>query len=93
MCAPEVTWIVEQHGLFQSYYYAHHCGGDRNARERFRDHPLVSGVQGFLRQLGSVLVRPGLSVGAARAPSSRVVREIFSRPAHDPRYVGGVRAG
>ena len=24
---PEVTWIVEQHGLFQSYYYAHHLGG------------------------------------------------------------------
>jgi predicted HD phosphohydrolase len=21
---PEVTWIVEQHGLFQTYYYAHH---------------------------------------------------------------------
>ena len=26
---PEVTWIVEQHGLFQSYYYAHHGGGNR----------------------------------------------------------------
>src|SRR6266550_7154338 len=24
---PQVTWIVEQHGLFQSYYYAHHHGG------------------------------------------------------------------
>src|ERR1700755_495815 len=28
---PEVTWIVEQHGLFQSYYYAHYAGRDRNA--------------------------------------------------------------
>ncbi len=28
----EVTWIVQQHGLFQSYYYVHHLGGDRNAR-------------------------------------------------------------
>jgi predicted HD phosphohydrolase len=35
---PEVTWIVEQHGLFQSYYYAHHLGGDRDGRERFREH-------------------------------------------------------
>jgi len=31
---PEVTWIVEQHGLVQSYYYAHHLGGNRNARDR-----------------------------------------------------------
>ncbi len=32
-------WIVKHHGLFQMYYYAHHTGGDRNARERFKDHP------------------------------------------------------
>ena len=32
-------WIVRQHGLFQSYYYAHHMGGDRNARDRYIDHP------------------------------------------------------
>ena len=31
-------WIVKHHGLFQMYYYAHHLGGDRNARERFKDH-------------------------------------------------------
>lgn len=32
-------WIVRYHGLFQAYYYAHHTGGDRNARDRFREHP------------------------------------------------------
>ncbi len=32
-------WVVRQHGLFQSYYYAHHMGGDRNARDRYIDHP------------------------------------------------------
>ena len=31
-------WIVRQHGLFQSYYYAHHFGDDRNARDRYIDH-------------------------------------------------------
>ena len=31
-------WIVRQHGLFQSYYYAHHHGGDRHARDRYIDH-------------------------------------------------------
>ena len=32
-------WIVRQHGLFQSYYYAHHFGNDRNARDRYINHP------------------------------------------------------
>ncbi len=35
----KIYWIVKHHGVFQMYYYAHHCGGDRNARERFRDSP------------------------------------------------------
>jgi len=34
----KLYWIVKQHGLFQMYYYAHHCGGDRNARDKFKDH-------------------------------------------------------
>ena len=32
-------WIVKHHGIFQGYYFWHHLGGDRNARERHRDHP------------------------------------------------------
>ena len=32
-------WIVRHHGLFQSYYFAHFRGGDRNARDRYIDHP------------------------------------------------------
>ena len=31
-------WIVKHHGLFQMYYFAHHLGGNRNARDRYRDH-------------------------------------------------------
>jgi predicted HD phosphohydrolase len=33
-------WLVQHHGIFQGYYYFHHCGGDRFARERFRGHPV-----------------------------------------------------
>jgi len=32
-------WIVEQHAIFQGYYFFHHLGLDRNMRDRFRDHP------------------------------------------------------
>ena len=35
----KLYWIVKHHGVFQMYYYAHHCGGDRNSRDRYRDHP------------------------------------------------------
>jgi predicted HD phosphohydrolase len=34
-----ICWIVQKHGLFQSYYYAHLMGEDRNARDRYLDHP------------------------------------------------------
>ena len=34
----KVYWIMLHHGLFQEYYYAHHVGRDRNARDRFKDH-------------------------------------------------------
>ncbi|HYX87007.1 MAG TPA: hypothetical protein VE777_18720 [Gaiellales bacterium] len=35
----EICWVVAHHGIFQAYYYAHHYGDDRHARDRFRDHP------------------------------------------------------
>ena len=35
----KLYWIVKHHGVFQMYYYAHHCGGDRNSRELFKDSP------------------------------------------------------
>jgi predicted HD phosphohydrolase len=31
-------WIVKHHGLFQTYYYNHHHGKDRNIRDQFKDH-------------------------------------------------------
>lgn len=32
-------WMVEQHGIFQGYYFFHHLGLDREMREAFRGHP------------------------------------------------------
>ena len=34
----KVYWIMLHHGMFQEYYYAHHVGRDRNARDQFKDH-------------------------------------------------------
>lgn len=34
----ELHWIMKNHGVFQGYYFWHHIGMDRDAREMFRDH-------------------------------------------------------
>ena len=31
-------WIVEKHGEFQMFYYAHHLGGDKNKRDKYKGH-------------------------------------------------------
>jgi predicted HD phosphohydrolase len=36
---PEVCWTIEHHGLFQTYYYGHHYGWDRHARDQFKTNP------------------------------------------------------
>ena len=34
----KIHWIIEKHGEFQSYYYVHHLGGNRNKRDKYKDH-------------------------------------------------------
>ena len=31
-------WIVEKHGEFQMFYYAHHLGKDKNKRDKYKGH-------------------------------------------------------
>ncbi|MDE0308979.1 MAG: phosphohydrolase [Acidiferrobacterales bacterium] len=31
-------WILKHHGVFQGYYFFHHLGEDRNARDLYKDH-------------------------------------------------------
>ena len=40
-------WIVDKHGLFQSYYYNHHYGHDKNLRDKFKDHPFFEDTVNF----------------------------------------------
>jgi len=34
----KTAWIVQHHGIFQGYYFWHHLGKDRNARDQYKDH-------------------------------------------------------
>ncbi|MGP1256341.1 MAG: HD domain-containing protein [Kiloniellales bacterium] len=40
-------WIVQHHGIFQGYYFWHHLGGDRQAREQYRGHPYFEACADF----------------------------------------------
>ena len=40
-------WIVEQHGLFQAYYYNHYYGKDRNLRDKFIGHEFYNDTINF----------------------------------------------
>ena len=43
----KIYWIILHHGIFQEYYYAHHIGRDRNARDQFKDHPYYQDAVDF----------------------------------------------
>jgi len=40
-------FMVQNHGFFQGYYFWHYVGGDRNARERFRDSEFFDHTEEF----------------------------------------------
>jgi predicted HD phosphohydrolase len=43
-------WMVKQHAVFQGYYFWHHIGGDRNARDAFRGHEFYDLTEEFVRK-------------------------------------------
>jgi predicted HD phosphohydrolase len=81
----EVAWIVAHHGLFQNYYYVHHLGGDRYARDRLRDHPWYDACAHFCAAWDQCSFDPDYPSESLEyfAP---LVRRIFTRAPHDPRY-------
>ena len=83
---PEVTWIVENHGLFQNYYYVHHMGGNRNARDKFIDHPWYEACRNFCANYDQCSFDPDYDTEPL-ATFEPLVHRIFTRPAHDARYV------
>ena len=82
----EVTWIVEQHGLFQTYYYVHHMGGDRHMRDRYMDHKWFESCANFCERYDQASFDPDYDTLPLEA-FAPLVEKIFSRTPHDPRYL------
>jgi len=83
---PEVTWIVHHHGLFQNYYYVHHFGGDRHARDRLRGHPWYEATVHFCAAWDQSSFDPDYACEPL-ATFEPMVRAVFAREPHDPRYL------
>jgi predicted HD phosphohydrolase len=83
----QVTWIVEQHEYFQAYYYAHHLGGDRFARDRLREHPWYGDCVRFCERYDQSSFDPAFPTMSLEE-FEPLVRQVFSRPPNDPRHTG-----
>lgn len=83
----EVTWVIHHHGLFQKYYYAHHSGGDRNERDRYKDHPCFELCVQFCERWDQASFDPEYPTPPLEhfAP---MVRRIFSRKPFQPEILG-----
>ncbi len=79
-------WVVQHHGIFQAFYYAHHLGGDRNARDRFKDHPYYQAAVDFCQDWDQASFDPDYDT-LPLEHFEPMVRRIFARAPFG--HVGG----
>ena len=84
---PEVTWVVEHHGLFQKVYYAHFFGEDPELRAVHRDHAHYDSCVRFCERWDQAAFDPDYPTQSLEH-FEPLVRRIFSRRAFDPAVVG-----
>lgn len=76
-------WIVRHHGLFQGYYYSHHLGGDRDARDQYRDSPHYDACVAFCADYDQNCFDPAYD-NMAIEEFIPLLREVFARPSRLP---------
>lgn len=85
----ECTWVMKTHGIFQMIYYAHHTGGDPNARDKYKDHPSYQTAVDFCERWDQSAFDPDYKY-LPLEHFEPMVREVFTRKAWDPAVI---RAG
>ncbi len=78
----KVYWIILHHGLFQEYYYAHHMGRDRNARDKFKDHEYYQDAVDFCEKWDQKSFDPEYD-SFTLEHFEPMVRNLFSK---EPKY-------
>ena len=71
-------WIIEKHGEFQAYYYAHHLGGNRNKREKYKDNEYYDACVEFCEKYDQASFDPNYK-SLPLKDFEPMVRKVFSR--------------
>ena len=71
-------WIIEKHGEFQAYYYAHHLGGNRNKRDKYKDHKYYQETVDFCEKYDQNSFDPNYKSMSLKE-FEPMIRNIFSR--------------
>ena len=71
-------WIIEKHGLFQTYYTADHLDGDKNARKKYKDHKYYQATIDFCENYDQSSFDPNYKSMSLKE-FEPMVRNIFSR--------------
>ena len=71
-------WIVEKHGEFQMYYYAHHLGGNRNQRDKYKGHKYYQDTINFCENWDQKSFDPNFK-SLTLKKFEPLIKKIFSR--------------
>ena len=71
-------WIVQKHGEFQAYYYAHHLGGNRNKRDKYKGHKYFDACVNFCEKYDQCSFDPNYE-SYPLEKFEPMVRNIFAR--------------
>jgi len=74
----KTRWIVEKHGEFQMYYYAHHLGGNRNQRDKYRGHKYYQETMDFCEKWDQMSFDPNFK-SLPLKEFEPFVKKIFGR--------------
>ena len=74
----KIYWIIKHHGLFQTYYYNHHLGKDRNVRETYKDSPYYQDTINFCEKWDQVSFDPNYE-NYTLEYFEPMVRRVFSK--------------
>ena len=71
-------WIIEKHGEFQMYYYAHHLGGDKNKRDKYKGHKYFQDTINFCEKYDQNSFDPNYKSFSLKF-FKPIIKKIFAR--------------
>jgi len=80
-------WIIQKHGLFQSYYYNHYSGNDRNLRDKYIGHPFFEDTVNFCHKWDQSSFDPNYDTIPLK-DFEPMLKRIFNREPHKHVYLG-----